>query len=157
MRMWVWPWNPWGSWVHRHIPLIPAPGKSRQVGLWGFLASKASWALNKMRDGVSKSKVSRAVVVHAFNPSTWKAETGVFLSSKPAWSTEWVPGQPGLHRETLSRKNKPKKRHLWNDTQGWLLVHTHPWWQWGGLESRIKKVLKAVIGAYLCWFFLIWF
>jgi hypothetical protein len=31
---------------------------------------------------------------------------------KPAWSTEWVPGQPGLHRETLSGKtkiNKPKK------------------------------------------------
>jgi hypothetical protein len=43
------------------------------------------------------------VVVHAFNPSTWEAEAGEFLSSRPAWSTEWVPGQPGLHRETLSR------------------------------------------------------
>jgi hypothetical protein len=36
------------------------------------------------------------------------------VSSKPAWSTERVPGQPGLHRETLSRKNqktkKPKKK-----------------------------------------------
>jgi large subunit ribosomal protein L23Ae len=27
------------------------------------------------------------VVVHAFNPSTWEAETGRFLSSRPAWST----------------------------------------------------------------------
>jgi hypothetical protein len=49
------------------------------------------------------------VVAHAFNPSTREAETGGFLSSRPAWSTELVPGQPGLHRETLSRKNQKKK------------------------------------------------
>jgi hypothetical protein len=29
-----------------------------------------------------------AVVVHAFNPSTWEAEAGGFLSLKAAWSTE---------------------------------------------------------------------
>jgi hypothetical protein len=46
------------------------------------------------------------VVAHAFNPSTREAEAGGFLSSRPAWSTEWVPGQPGLHRETLSWKTK---------------------------------------------------
>jgi hypothetical protein len=40
------------------------------------------------------------------NPSTWEAEAGRFLSSKPAWSTEWVPGQPGLYRGTLSGKEK---------------------------------------------------
>jgi hypothetical protein len=28
------------------------------------------------------------VVAHAFNPSTWEAEAGRFLSLKPAWSTE---------------------------------------------------------------------
>jgi major histocompatibility complex class I len=28
------------------------------------------------------------LVVHAFNPSTWEAEAGVFLSLRPAWSTE---------------------------------------------------------------------
>jgi hypothetical protein len=27
------------------------------------------------------------VVAHAFNPSTWEAEAGGFLSSRPAWST----------------------------------------------------------------------
>jgi hypothetical protein len=48
--------------------------------------------------------------VHAFNPSTWEAEAGRFLSLRPAWSTEGVPGQPGLHRETLSRKNKTNKQ-----------------------------------------------
>jgi hypothetical protein len=49
-----------------------------------------------------------AVVVHAVNPSTREAEAGRFLSSRPAWSTEGFPGQPGLHRETLSRKTKNK-------------------------------------------------
>jgi hypothetical protein len=30
--------------------------------------------------------------------------------SQPAWSTEWVPGQPGLHRETLSRGEKKNRQ-----------------------------------------------
>jgi hypothetical protein len=49
------------------------------------------------------------VVAHAFNPSTWEAEEGGFLSLRPAWSTKWVPGQLGLYRETLSRKTKINK------------------------------------------------
>jgi hypothetical protein len=51
------------------------------------------------------------VVVHAFNPSTREAEAGGLLSSRPAWSTEWVPGQPELHRETLSRKTNKTKQN----------------------------------------------
>jgi hypothetical protein len=51
-------------------------------------------------------------VAHTFNPSTWEAEAGEFLSSRPVWSTEWVPGQPGLHRETLSRKKKKRKKKI---------------------------------------------
>jgi hypothetical protein len=31
---------------------------------------------------------SWAVVAHAFNPSTWEAEEGGFLSLRPAWSTK---------------------------------------------------------------------
>jgi hypothetical protein len=50
------------------------------------------------------------VVVHAFNPSTLEAEAGGFLSLRPAWSTKWVPGQPELCRETLSKKKKIKKK-----------------------------------------------
>ena len=44
-----------------------------------------------------------------FESSTWEVEAGRFLSLRPAWSTERVPGQPGLHRETLSQKTKKKK------------------------------------------------
>jgi hypothetical protein len=53
-----------------------------------------------------EGNMSWAVVAHAFSPSTWEAEAGGFLSSGPAWSTERVPGKPGLYRETLSRKKK---------------------------------------------------
>jgi hypothetical protein len=51
----------------------------------------------------------KKVVAHAFNPSTREAEAGRFLSSRPAWSTKWVPGQPGLYRETLSQKTQNKQ------------------------------------------------
>jgi hypothetical protein len=51
------------------------------------------------------------VVVHAFNLSTWEAEAGGFLSLRPTWSTKGVPGQPGLYRETLSRKTKNKQKN----------------------------------------------
>ena len=55
-----------------------------------------------------KSK-SWAVVVHAFNSSTWEPEAGaVSVSSRPFWSSHGVPGQPGLPRETLSPTTKPK-------------------------------------------------
>jgi hypothetical protein len=53
--------------------------------------------------------IKPGMVVNAFNPSTWEAKAGGFLSSRPAWSTEWVPGQLGLHRETLSQKAKQNK------------------------------------------------
>jgi hypothetical protein len=55
------------------------------------------------------------VVAHTFNHSTWEAEAGGFLSLRPAWSTKWVPGQPGLYRETLSQKTNtspPKRKGL---------------------------------------------
>jgi hypothetical protein len=53
------------------------------------------------------------VVVHAFNPSTQEAEAGGFLSLRPAWSTEWAPGQPELCRDTLSQK-KQTNRDWWD-------------------------------------------
>jgi hypothetical protein len=46
--------------------------------------------------------VTGSAVEHAFNPSTQEAEAGRYV--RPAWSTEQVPGQPGLHRENLSHK-----------------------------------------------------
>jgi hypothetical protein len=42
--------------------------------------------------------------MHTFNPSTWEAEAGAFLAYTVS------SGQPGLHRETLSRNNQKRKK-----------------------------------------------
>jgi hypothetical protein len=50
------------------------------------------------------------MVAYTLNPSTPEAEAGESLSSRLAWSTDGVLGQPGLHREGLSQKRKKKKK-----------------------------------------------
>jgi hypothetical protein len=73
-----------------------------------------------------KTSCEPGVVTHAFDPSTWEAEAGGFLSSRPAWSTKWVPGQPGLHRETLSWKtNKQTNKQTNRKKENFLL---DLWW-----------------------------
>ena len=65
--------------------------------------------------------------MHTFNPSTGGEEDGAAgsLSSRPAWSKELVPRQPGLHREILSwhQTNKQtNKRSKWgrgDEAQWW--------------------------------------
>jgi hypothetical protein len=76
---------------------------------------RASWSFLKSRTFQSMRTSKRKVHCRVrwrtpLIPSTWEAETGGFLSSRPAWSTKWVPGQPGLYRETLSRKTKKEKK-----------------------------------------------
>jgi hypothetical protein len=43
--------------------------------------SSAMWLL-------IEKNLQAVVVAYAFNPSTWEAEVGRFLNSRPAWSTE---------------------------------------------------------------------
>jgi hypothetical protein len=50
------------------------------------------------------------VVAHAFNPSTWEAEAGGFLSSRPAWfqDTQGYTEKPYLEKPK-PKQNKKKK------------------------------------------------
>jgi hypothetical protein len=53
---------------------------------------------------------------HAFNPSTKETEAGGSLSSRSAWSTEKVLGQPGLHKEILSQTTSTlKEKEVWTE------------------------------------------
>jgi hypothetical protein len=69
-------------------------GRGRRI--LGYIASLRPASMGYMRPcfkeeeekPTTKSIFSWAVVAHAFNPSTWEAEVGGFLSSRPAWSTE---------------------------------------------------------------------
>ena len=83
--------------------------------LWWYLtpssgASEDSYSVLRIISPLKKKKLWLTVfavpgmVAHASNPSTREAEAGGFLSLRPSWSSEWVPGQPGLYRETLSQK-----------------------------------------------------
>ena len=60
-------------------------------------------------------------MVHAFNPGLGRQRqaefSGRILSSRPAWTPKWVPGQPGLYRETLSWKTKNKQTKNTNKTK----------------------------------------
>jgi hypothetical protein len=52
--------------------------------------------------------------MHTFNPSTWEAEAGGFLSSRPASNSlqsEFQDSQ-GYTEETLSREKKKKKKYV---------------------------------------------
>ena len=48
------------------------------------------------------------MVANTFNPSTQEAEAGGSLSLRPAWSTEQVPGQPGLFQKKTKRGKSAK-------------------------------------------------
>jgi hypothetical protein len=58
-------------------------------GLPGHTIDTCGQCLLKKYIFLSKEEIKEpGVVVHAFNPSTWEAEAGGFLSLRPAWSTE---------------------------------------------------------------------
>ena len=50
------------------------------------------------------------MMVHAFNPSTWKAEAGGSLSSRPAWSTEFQDSQDYIEKPCLEKKKIQKTK-----------------------------------------------
>jgi predicted nucleic acid-binding Zn-ribbon protein len=55
--------------------------------------------------------------VHTFNPSTWEVVAGRFLSSRPAWSTEFQDSQdctekPCLEKQTNKQLQKSTFKQL---------------------------------------------
>ena len=58
-----------------------------------------------------RQKSQRTMVVNAFKPSTQEAEAWGSVSSRPAWSTERVPGQAlKLYRIPFSKKQTNKQK-----------------------------------------------
>jgi hypothetical protein len=47
---------------------------------------------------------------HAFDPSTWEAEAGGFLSSRPVWSTESSRTARAIQRKKKKKKERKKEK-----------------------------------------------
>ena len=62
------------------------------------------WEYQEGRSGTFKRWDPKpGVVAPTFNPTTWEAEIGRSLTSRPVWSIEQVQGHLGLlHRENMS-------------------------------------------------------
>jgi hypothetical protein len=104
-----------------------------------------------------KTTPKPGVVAHAFNPSTREAEAGGFLSLRPAWSTKWVPGQPGLYREPLSLKKTNKQNKNKKTKQKKPYVKAYTQWErpWCSMEWQtvVAGPLLAILPLLLplCW------
>jgi hypothetical protein len=62
--------------------------------------------MQQQRGLIARNSISlRAVVAQTFNARTQETEADGSLRSK---STEPVPGQPGIHIETLSQNNRER-------------------------------------------------
>jgi hypothetical protein len=60
-----------------------------------------------------KKKWGRAVVAHVFNPSTWEAESGGFLSSRPpGLQSEFQDSQGYTDKPCLKKTKKKKKSRI---------------------------------------------
>lgn len=57
------------------------------------------------------------MVAHTWNPSTQEAEKWIFVSLRQAWFTEWVPENPGIHRETQSWNKNKERENLVHDRE----------------------------------------
>ena len=89
-------------------------GSHFSLGVWPLVGSSFSSKWTHM---------GPAVATHTLNPSTRVTEAGRFLSSRSGWSTEQVPGQPGLHRKKnlieKQRQNRKKPALV-----SWTQPHT---------------------------------
>jgi hypothetical protein len=56
---------------------------------------------------LKQPRVDRWIVIHLWSEMDYYS----VIKMRPAWSTEWVPGQLGLQRETLSWKTKNKTKN----------------------------------------------
>ena len=69
-------------------------------------------ALDFMPSTRKETMKCRAVVTQAFNPSTWEAEAGRSLSSRPAWSqSEFQDSQGYTEKPCLEKQQQQQQQN----------------------------------------------
>jgi hypothetical protein len=54
--------------------------------------------------------VRPVVMAYAFNPSPWGRDRWISVNSTSAWSTERIPGHPGIHTEKPCLRNQQQQQ-----------------------------------------------
>ena len=71
---------------------------------------------------------SRAVVAHAFNPSTWEAESQVHKytgSSRPPWAAKWESIKKEKGESGKERKGWQRGKDVWTGGKNYTREHLH--------------------------------
>lgn len=70
---------------------------------------------------------------------------------RPSWFTQWVPGQPQLHSETLSQT---KPNQIWVHISNWkkaawkgYIVHDSNYSQYGNDRDKYGKEISGCLGV----------
>ena len=96
-----------------YTAFVVDPSLALSIQVWWDLTPSSGLHRNlnsPAHKSFKNEKTGWAIVAHTFDLSTLEAETGRSLSLIPVLSTDKVPGWSGLHRETLSQKQKKKKK-----------------------------------------------
>jgi hypothetical protein len=87
------------------------------------------------------------VVAHAFNPSTWEAEAGGFLNSRPTWSTEFQDSQGYIEKPCLEKTKTNKKIYLFLFYVHWCFDYMYVYVRvLDPLEQELQTVVRCHVG-----------
>jgi hypothetical protein len=83
-------------------------------------------------------------VAHAFNPNTWEAEVGRFLSSRPSClQSEFQDSQGYTEKPCLKKQNKQTNKQILQEGSGFEVGGYH----WAESGTRYASFAREVISG----------
>lgn len=127
-----------------------------------------------MLPGTTLTVAAHNNLLHSFKIFPWRSGSGgsqISVCSRIAWSTQWVPGQLELHRETLSWNKTKQPIYLpppffsvsssawdrallcrlgWSGSQWWLLFQPCACWGIDSISIRFCSFSDCFFKKTLC-------
>jgi hypothetical protein len=96
---------------------------------------------------IKNLKLGWEVVEHAFNPSTWETKASRFLSSRPAWFTEFQDSQSYTKKPCIEKASKHTNKQTNKQTKNKNKAEVDLVFCYAkimSVDSRMKPVLTQV-------------